>query len=111
MATMLEARSPGYVQGWLLDIARKTGVVDYELARIIENVTGQTGAYAPDKYPGTQKMVDDERAAEIIGGMTTEQAQQVIGRAREFRAVRFPNGSCDFCGLALDRSGECVECV
>lgn len=111
MTTMLEARGADYVNAWLLDIARKTGVVNYELARIIESVTGQTGAYAPAKYPGTLQMVDDERAAEIVGSMTSEQAQQVIAKAREFRAARFSNGSCHYCGLALNRNGQCEECV
>ena len=109
MTTMAQDRSPEYVHSWLGNIARKTNLSDHEVARIMERVTGQSGAYLPEG--ASLVMVDRDRAAEIAGAMTPDTAMAVLAAARQYSRERYPYGRCEGCGLRLNRDHECEECV
>jgi hypothetical protein len=107
MSMMAEAKSPEYVTNWLVNIGRQVGLAEHEVATALERVTGQACA---EFVPGTIHL-DRDRVTAIVGGLTPDQAKQVVAEAKALATSRYPHGRCHSCGLALDARGACRECI
>ncbi len=106
---MIEMKGADYVAAWPHGIARKFGLSVEYVATAINTMfaTARLSQFAfYDTHPEER-----ERALHVVGGLTPDQAKQVIAELKRIKheIAERQRTHCHSCGLPL-RDGECEQC-
>jgi hypothetical protein len=102
----MSEKGQDFVAGWADAIARKVGISVEYVAQAAHTVGVEI-----DRWALYRSSPDHQRALDIIGSLTPDQAKAIAQEMRviEARLVEHQRTCCHYCGLPL-KQGRCEEC-